>query len=456
MHRRFVFPVVALAVAYARTSHAQDISRALDIERAIRASAPRVSWPGFNPMAIPLAIYDGESTVLIRHPSPPAGFRPASIDTAVMVMNGRHAAVTANSSAVIGGRMTATIMVDGRHAAASTAALAAVAVHEMFHVFQRERHKGWVGNEGDLLTYPVHDARRLAMRRLETDALRRAQGADAAEVAACWARAYLALRSARYAGLDTAFIRYERLTELNEGLANYVQAAAAEEPRAVFPVAEFPPAAVRLRIYTTGPAIARLLDRFAPHWKEALEGNDAQSLDGMLREALPAPPAPPATCGHSREERDAARQRAEADSAAIVSGRTERRAAFDALPGWRLVVRTADNQPLWPQGFDPLNVEHVAGGMLHTRYLKLGGDAGSVEVLDEAGVSIEAVTVAAGAHPLFNGVRELTVVGFQAPELRDSAGVATINARGLKLSLRGAVVRQVGQTLEVSLAPRPQ
>jgi hypothetical protein len=120
------------------------------------------------------------------------------------------------------------------------------------------------------------------------------------------------------------------------------------------------------------------------------------------------------------------------------------------------VVRTTDNQPLWPQGFDPLNVEHIAGGMLHTRYLKLGGDAGSVEVLDEAGVDIEAVTVAAGSHPLFNGVRELTVVGFQAPELRDSAGVATINARGLKLSLRGAVVRQVGQTLEVTLAPRPQ
>lgn len=74
-------------------------------------------------------------------------------------MTGRHPAITANSSADIGGRSTATLMVDARSASGDVAGLAAVALHEAFHVFQREHHKGWVGNEGDMFTYRV-DVRR--------------------------------------------------------------------------------------------------------------------------------------------------------------------------------------------------------------------------------------------------------------------------------------------------------
>ncbi len=46
-------------------------------------------------------------------------------------------------------------------------------------------------------------------------------------------------------------------------------------------------------------------------------------------------------------------------------------AAFLGRPGWKLEIASA--QPLWPQGFDPLNVTLVARGeILHRRWVKLG------------------------------------------------------------------------------------
>jgi hypothetical protein len=47
---------------------------------AIVAEADRLAarelWPGFDPRTVPVAIHDGEQTLLFRHPSPPAGFEP--------------------------------------------------------------------------------------------------------------------------------------------------------------------------------------------------------------------------------------------------------------------------------------------------------------------------------------------------------------------------------------------
>ena len=49
--------------------------------------------------------------------------------------------------------------------------------------------------------------------------------------AACWARVALSYRRERFAAMDSAFPRYERLTELNEGLAAYVQLRASGRSR---------------------------------------------------------------------------------------------------------------------------------------------------------------------------------------------------------------------------------
>ncbi len=290
------------------------------------------------------------------------------------------------------------------------------------------------------------------MRRLETDALRRASEARQSTDAACWARAFLTLRAARFDGLDSAFTRYERATELNEGLASYVQLRALGTRTVPFPVSEFAPAALRLRTYTTGPAIALLLDQFAPAWKSSLEASDAQSLDDMLAGALPRP-ANVQPCVHPSAERMSAMRAATRDSVALASDRAARRATFDTRTGYRIRVQAAEGAPLWPQGFDPLNVERTDGGLLHTRFLTLGNAAGTIQLIDEASADIDALTVAAGTHPLFNGIRAVEVAGIGEPTVRVAGDTLTITAAGLSLALRNARAERDGTRIRVLIGP---
>ena len=280
--------VVAVLLAWGSSLAAQGPGIALAVEHEVeRIAGEQVLWPGFAPLAIPLAVYDGQQTYLFRHPAAPPGFAPVpGTVPPALASAGRHPAVTANSSADLGGVMTATVLADGANGRRPPAELAAVALHESFHVYQRAHHAGWSGNEGDLLTYPVQNAEALALRRLESDALRRALANTENTGAACWARVAISYRRQRFEAVDSAFGRYERLSELNEGLAAYVQLRASGESSVRIPAEEFPPAAVRLRVYTIGPALALLLDRLSPGWQQSLEADDRQTLDGMLEQAV--------------------------------------------------------------------------------------------------------------------------------------------------------------------------
>src|SRR5690606_20832288 len=141
-------------------------------------------------------IFTGDSTFLFRHPAPPDGFVTiAGPGQRVDAYRGRHPAVTSNSSAEIGGAVTATLLADARRASQPPVVLAAVAVHEGFHVHQRTRHPHWSANEGDLLLYPASDASLLTLRRLESEALRRAAATRDSSASACWARQALAARA---------------------------------------------------------------------------------------------------------------------------------------------------------------------------------------------------------------------------------------------------------------------
>lgn len=86
---------------------------------------------------------------------------------------------------------------------------------------------------------------------------------------------------------------------------------------------------------------------------------------------------------------------------------------------------------------------------MHARFLQLGNDAGTIEVLGAG-----ALTEAAGAHPLFDGVRTLTVAGLGVePIVSDSAGVMVLRAEGLQTRLRGARLTPGERVLTVQLAP---
>ena len=418
------------------------------VDEVDRIAAAADLWPGFDPRRVPVEIYDGQTTLLFRHPNPPKEFVSLSSRRGVWAFPGRHETVTANAPAELNGVWTATVMLaPGR--SLPLRERAALVVHEMFHVFQRERHPDWRADELELFVYPFEDAGGLELRRLESEALRRA--ADGARGgAACWARTALDLRRERFARMPAGSARYERGTELNEGLAAYVEARAAGKTKSGLSAGEFPAEDVRRRSYLSGRALALLLDRFAPRWKQQLEAGDKRPLDELLAAALPQARG---RCVLTPGARARARERARGEVSQLLARRDAAKRDFRARAGWTLVLVARDGSPLWPQGFDPLNVQRVGGAeVLHTRFLKLGNDAGSIEVLGRA-----SLTEGAGQHPLFNGVRRLTVAGLAAePSVEESAGGVKLSAENLKAEFRGAAVTRDGRTLTVQLTKPPQ
>jgi len=173
-------------------------------------------WPGFDPRATPIELYDGVNTCLCRHPAPPPEFKPVEGHRGFFVFPGRHQSVRANTSVELAGVITATL-----ERADTTPA--AVVIHECFHVFQAREHLP-AANEATLFTYPIGNADALALARLEMTALSRAL---AAPQPACWAGRVRALRRERFALLPADAIAYERGTEIHEAWRNTWRASPA-------------------------------------------------------------------------------------------------------------------------------------------------------------------------------------------------------------------------------------
>ncbi|HVF67754.1 MAG TPA: hypothetical protein VM914_08835 [Pyrinomonadaceae bacterium] len=416
------------------------------LEEFDRLSA-RPLWPGFDPRRVPVEIYDGRATYLFRHPSPPPEFKETPGRPGVRVFAGRHESVRANSNVELGGVGVATAVItpDKNLPLRRSAALL---VHEAFHVFQRARHPEWTGNEVELFVYPFEDAEQLRLRRSETEALRRAVAARADGGAACWARAAVEARRARFKLLPAGAAGYERGTELNEGLARYVEARAAGGKGDELPADDYAPEEVRARSYATGRALGLLLDRLDPGWKRRLESGDPRPLDELLEASL-ASAKRARVCALPRAFQEAARTRATRDVETLRAKKAEWRREFFARPGWKVVVVAGEGEPLWPQNFDPLNVRSLGGGeVLHTRWLKVGNSAGAIEVLERP-----SLTEGRGSHPLFNGVSVITAAGLAAePEVREDGGALVIKSEGFKAELKGARWERSGQTVTVRLS----
>jgi hypothetical protein len=406
-------------------------------------------WPNFDPRRVPVEIYDGRTTFLFRHPNPPAEFVSLSSQQGVWAFAGRHETVTANAPVKLNGVLTATAMIESS-SKLSLKKRAALVMHEMFHVHQRERHPKWSGNELELFTYPFEDAELLALRRLESESLRRAERATRKADAACLALLALDTRRERFARLSKGAADYERALELNEGLARYVEARSAGVRVSDLTANEYAAEELRTRSYATGHALALLLERFAPRWTTRLEAGDTRSLDELLAAELPAAITRPASCALPESFKAAARARAKVETDALVAQRETLRREFAAQTGWKIVVLAAANAPLWPQDFDPLNVRRLgAADVLHTRHLKLGNDAGAIESFKH-----HLLTTGAGAHPLFNGVRQLTLAGLaREPSVQEAQGKLTLEAEGVKAEFRGARLERAGQTLTINLQP---
>ncbi len=102
--------IIFLVIGACAGTHDKEKSALLLEKEVERLTGLCSLWPRFEPMAIPLAIYDGELTYLFRHPTPPEGFvAVGQANPSVFAWKGRHPAVTANASADIGETTTASL-----------------------------------------------------------------------------------------------------------------------------------------------------------------------------------------------------------------------------------------------------------------------------------------------------------------------------------------------------------
>jgi hypothetical protein len=404
--------------------------------------ASRPLWPGFDPAGIPAAYFDGSKTVLYRHPDVPEGFHSISARIHTSIREGRHPAVTANSSAEIGGQTAATALFDAA-AMREPRRAAAVLLHEAFHVWAASRHPDWTANEMDFFTYPTDSAESAALAALEMSRLFEAAGAAKAARARCAAAAAERLRRERFAGLSESARAYERGLELKEGLASYVQGRALGRPAARR--SGFPAWMVRDRVYATGEAMALLLDRLDGDWKRRLDASPGPALDELLAGAVGEKVS--RACDPGPRERAEALAQARRDAEALNAQRRSEKDRFLSAPGWRLEI-AAGPEVFWPQGFDPLNIRSLGGGeALHTRWVKIGNDRGAVEVLDRS-----ALTEGAGDHPILKGIRRLVVTGLPEPRIEERPGVLRIEADGVTGELRGARWARDGNAVRVWIA----
>lgn len=419
---------------------AQPLPKVVEVFREFDRIGAQPLWPGFEPRTIPVEVFDGANTYLFHHPKPPEGFAPLEGAAGVFVFAGQHETVRANTGTEVNGVPTATADFSKSHA--NVPELAALLIHETFHVYEKQAHPKWPGNEGELFTYPLDDAKLLQQRRLETLALVRALGAKRERDSRCWAEAALRDRQERFAVMPAGAAAYERGIELNEGLAQYLEYKSIGKPAALR-IEDFPVELIRQRGYATGQAYAVLLDRFGGNW-EAQIGDTA--LDQLLNDRFPVAAARPAkACSLPAQESEAELERATQEVKQLVASREKRKQDFLNAPGWRIEI-IAGKEPLWPQGFDPWNVANLGGNaVLHTRWVKVGNSAGSIEALNHP-----SLTEGAGPHPLFNGARRFIVTGLAEPKVTEEGGKAAIEAVGVKGSFAGTVERN-GQVILIKL-----
>jgi hypothetical protein len=450
------------AALFARTPQAtgQPSSAPQDVFAFVRAldeAAARGVWPGFSPSGIPVALYDGEQTILLRHPSPPPEFSPMPGRPGVLVVRGRYPGVAGNSTREIGGVRTATVIATPGQPAERT--MLAV-IEEVFHVFWLARHPSFRPNEMARYAYPLDDVENLRRLLAEDEALARALEAQQVDDAAGWAAAALGIRRERVTRLAEDVRVYETSLEMMEGTANYAARVSMGEPgsrtaerlRAPRPAED-----IRWRFYDTGAALCLLLDRLSAGWQERSDRQPALTILELMDAALRGRDA--AAAAFSNADTAGFRARAAA-SLADLAGRQQRiRSEILGRRGPRVVVEVEEGaEPFRVQRFDPINLMVLDGGaIVHANFLSVSLPQGSVELTNPGFVrgsfgGTVSVTEAAGRHPLSDGVRRVTIAGIDGvPKVSRDAESVTVEASGVRLALRGVEVRVDGEFVRITV-----
>ena len=415
-------------------------------------------WPGFDATTFPIAIYDGERTLLLRHPSPPEEFQPLPEHEDVWVSAGRHPAMRWNSNADIGGIRTATLLLTiepGRAAEYE----AHILFHEVFHLHSKPLHPSWRPNEMWRYSYPMDDLENYRQLLFEEEALARAMQAESDSAAASWAAAALAIRSNRQAKLSEEHRTYETALELQEGTAVYMgRSTIGTANETVRLLEDRGPKGIRWRCYETGAAISVILDRLAPSWKQELDAEPETTFAELLGSALT--PLNPPVATFSDEERTEIADRANAAIAGLSAKRAELYEDFNSR-GTRIVIRLADeNERLSFERFDPMAVEVLdRGEALQSHLLTTSHPRGQLRFENPHFVrrsldGLIALTSPAGEHPFLDGYRQIAISGFSGkPVIERGETAVTIEADGLSLSFDGATMESTDEVVIITVLP---
>ncbi|MGH7537791.1 MAG: hypothetical protein ACREMF_04085 [Gemmatimonadales bacterium] len=295
---------LAISIAVASGAGAQAPSRDTVHALATVATVLRDSgsswgeavWPGFRPDTIPLVfVLTGRGTFVMNFPGAlPSGFDPLpEVSHAGFLGTADRSA--ASTGTELAGRRVAQVVIDSL----DRAGLLGLAMHETFHVFERsvEREgRRFGGAEASWLVsrYPAFDVENEAGMALEGRILYAALTARSVAAARRLATQYVAARERRSRVLDPQFAEFEAMADLNEGLAEYALLRgygfagagilAHGTVQRLDGLTSTPGLSIRLRFYSTGSALALLLDRLAgAGWKARLVNENLTLLELMAR-----------------------------------------------------------------------------------------------------------------------------------------------------------------------------
>jgi hypothetical protein len=453
--------ILVLAVGLALTGTADDgqIVNPFEVVASFDRFSKMELWPGFDATRYPIAVFDGQRTLLFRHPDPPEEFRPLEGHEGVWASPGKHPAMRWNSNADIGGTSTATLLLT-IEAGRSVEYEAHILFHEVFHLFSKPLHPTWRPNEMWRYSYPMDDVDNYRQLLLEEEALARAVDSNNDGSTASWTAAALAIRTERSAKLSEEHRTFETALELQEGTAVYMGRSAigiADDTGRL--LEDRGPEGIRWRCYETGSAIAVILDRLLPGWKRTLDGEPDTTFTELLEMTIAAREVTPAT--FNTEELTSVSNRSEA---AISNLEVERSALYEDFSGRgkRVVVRLTDEDEQLVTGrFNPMAVEVLRNGqILQAHFLAADHPRGEVSLQNPHYVrgSLDGVialtTPALQVHPFLYGYRQIVISGFSGdPKVVRDGDAVTIEAEGLKLDFNGATIESNEDELVITVLP---
>jgi hypothetical protein len=456
MRIRFGAVVLALGLVAAGAGEDGEIVNPFEVVAAFDNAAKVERWPGFDATSFPIAIYDGERTILMRHPNPPEEFQPLEGHEDVWSYSGKFQAMRWNSNADIGGERTATLLLTiepGR----SVEYEAHILYHEVFHLFSKPHHPSWRPNEMWRYSYPLDDLDNSRLLLLEEEALARAVESESEAGTASWAATAMAIRGERVVSLSDHHRTYETALELQEGTAVYMGRSTLDIADDTEGLREDRgPEGIRWRFYETGAAIAVLLDRLLPDWKSRLDAEPETTFVDLMDAALANRGATPAV--FTDQEMAAVAGRAGAAIAGLEAARAALREDFSTR-GQRVLVRlAAEGQRLEMGRFDPMAVEILdRGEALHAHQLTAEHPRGRISLNNPYFVrrsldGVIALTVPAGNHPFLDGFLQVAVSGYagEASVVVDGGSVS-IEAEGLSLAFDGARVESNEEEIVVTV-----